>query len=123
MPSLQYQFDVDRICDAGSEARSVMISVADTRVRVDVESLTGPNNSQLTLSIPAQQIAPIVLEDFCWAETDTIESQEALLIHGALSAQASLLCGDGATEKTVYASKSLDVLLRCVRKSEPAISR
>lgn len=123
LPSLQYQFDVDRTCDADSKARSVMISVADTRVRVDVESLTGPNNSQLTLSIPAQQIAPIVLENFCWAEAETIESQEALVIRGAFSAQAALLCSDGTTEKTIYASKSLDVLLRCVRKGEPVISR
>ena len=95
LPSLSYDFELDTHC-AGGEAQSLMLSVADSRRRLDQEGLQQPDSISLTMAVPAKQIAPLQVEEFC---TDESTGEGMLVIKDVLSAQMSLVCvvSDGET--------------------------
>ena len=116
LPRLHYEFQVRTRCARGKDLESVMISVADTRKRFAGELLGDGMQSKLAMSVPAKQIAPLNIAEFC--STDSPGDKDAGLVRktisGALSVQASMLCADAMGEQLTYASASLDVSLNCV---------
>lgn len=122
LPSLSYEFALDASC-AGGVAQSVMLSVADSRRHLDQASLQ--QGSEVSMSVPARQIAPLQIETFCTAETVTAESEtesaQLLRIEDVLSVQLSLVCahddGETVAETISYASLGLDVELACTPES------
>ena len=69
------------------------------------------------ITLPAQQIAPVVVDGFCSAVADT-ESAAEKWVRGFVTAHISLRCTGTEGESITYASRSLDVLLVCEREPE-----
>ncbi|MEX2497070.1 MAG: hypothetical protein WD448_13325 [Woeseia sp.] len=132
LPSLEYAFQLEARCDDDWEAESLFLSVADTRTSLSKHRLHESPDLQIQLHVPAEQIAPVVLREFCVIDAREEGSGTAMqaggvalsgnppvvTYGGALSAQASLRCSKGAEQQTVYVAKPLDVELSC----EPGVS-
>jgi hypothetical protein len=137
LPSLDYIFRVEARCHNDWKPESLSLNVADSRVSRTAAQLADNPDQQLEMQIPANQLAPLAMRNFCVigegregsaaegpttdgkGETapDRPESPEPttheLTISAALSAHASLRCSNGEEQKTVYVSQPLDVTLIC----------
>lgn len=118
LPKLPYTFHVEAECAAGLVPQSMLLSIADTQKRVSADSIQGW--TEITVTIPAGQIAPLTIAGFCLSATDTEQQQNnRITVHGALSAQAALLCSDGNSEQMIYASLALDITVHCMEPGLP----
>ena len=112
LPGLSYEFVVNAVCPDGLSPESISLSIADTRI-------TNPLNDSaaaqvpLTVNVPASQIGPVAVDQFCTTDTIAQEGHHTLHLASVLSAQSALLCVGEADNDMTYASTSLDVLLRC----------
>ncbi len=110
LPSLDYAFAIRANCPEPGRASSVSISIADTRQRFDLqESDSGLLDADF--SIPAEQLAPLVTDGFCVA--GDAASEAPLVVRGALTSQASVLCTSGDEQSLYFASEPLAVKLIC----------
>lgn len=118
LPTLEYRFKIQTQCTDSRSPGSLSLNVADTRKSLAADQIVSGGPTEISLRIPASQIAPLVVEDFCVMPGDkiidgTVEAAMQMTIPSALSAQASLLC-EGAEDKTMtYVSRPLDVALVC----------
>lgn len=124
LPAIEYQFDVRVECDDNWAAESVSVSVADTHRALGADQIGEDRQGDIRLLVPAKQIAPLVLEDFCVA-ADTAEDRGARVGHGesrkipaALSVQASLLCRTETEQKMTYTTQPLDINLICAEAED-----
>ena len=120
LPTLEYTFEIQTHCSESRSPESLSLNVADTRKSLGAEQIISDGPTEISLRIPASQIAPLVIEDFCVLELagngDTINELPArITIPAALSAQASLLCADDEDKAMTYVSRTLDVSLVCER--------
>jgi len=124
LPDLEYQFRLTVECAESFSAQFLSLAIADSRRTVDGDSISNNGGaSELTITVPRDQLAPIVVSDFCVdlaADSDAREPASAsgrslmnLTIPAVLSAQASLVCANGNTQEIAYSSRPLDVLLVC----------
>jgi hypothetical protein len=114
LPGLQYAFRVEASCASGLMPDSMLLSVADTRKRVSASDIQSGSESDIMINIPAGQIAPLTVEGFCLASSDSDQHQnDRVTVQGVLSAQASLLCSGENGQQITYASQALDVTLTC----------
>ena len=119
LPALEYVFEVSARCAEPFDAGAVSLTVADSRRSVDAEELE--RNDAVRLTIPAAQLAPVPVNDFCIEPDDSGEDgaahdggrSETLTLPSALSASASLLCVSETERRMTYASTGLDVKLVC----------
>ena len=135
LPPLEYEFALTPACATPLTPQSVTVTVADTKTTLGATELADSNEIRLSLTVPAEQIAPVTVAEFC-SLPDTDESAETrvepaagdpvtvvelataqVTIAGTLSASASLRCGDGQDETIVYATELLDVTLNCSAES------
>jgi hypothetical protein len=123
LPSLEYQFVLTANCPAALSARSVSLSIADTRVALEEHELDQTGRLELSVSVPAMQIAPVAVNNFCTRVDEEPEQiqQTSLRIPAVLSVQAALTCGGEEGSEVTYASRSLDVVLRCELREDAAI--
>lgn len=130
---LEFRFQLRYACRAPLAPRSLMLTVADTRQPVAQNALAG-SSARVAVTLPAEQIAPVVVNDFCGADA---AADAPLTLAAALAAQVSLRCGspeagpgqdradDGDepavpdVEEIVYRSVPLDVVLVCTRAPDP----
>ena len=137
LPKLAYTFDVDAQCAQEMKPVSLLISVADTRKMLTGEAIGDDPAIVVTLDVPADQIAPIAIRDFCMITSSSDATVEPALtgsgsrnLPAILSAQASMRCAavmEESTsdpqmphEETVYASTPLNVILNC-QIPEPSV--
>ena len=124
LPGLRYNFALTMGCPERMPAQWISLSVADTRVVLDLDSddLGSRSRVEVSIDVPAAQIAPIAVEDFCTRhEGGNLEAQsESVIIPAVLSAQAALTCADEERSEMTYASAVLNVLLYCERDGSPA---
>jgi hypothetical protein len=142
LPALDYVFRVQARCHDEWKPESLSLTVADSRVFRTAAELVESSNHQLEMQIPANQLAPLAMRNFCMIEeaqegsdaagsSDGMDDETAgnlpeapevtirelttrqLTIDAALSAHASLRCSNGEEQKTVYVSQPLDVTLVC----------
>jgi hypothetical protein len=129
LPSLDYVFRVEAHCHSDWKPESLSLNVADSRVTRTGTELEGNANQQLELKVPAKQLAPIAMRDFCVidpategsaaeAETpdrhrDTTARPDQMTVGAALSVHASLRCSLGDEQRIIYVSEPLDVTLTC----------
>lgn len=119
LPKLAYAFHIEAECAAEQAPQSLLLSIADTQKRVAGDRLQ--DGTEVTITIPADQIAPLTIADFCLSAAGPEQQQKSpVTVHGALSAQVALLCSDGNQEQMIYASLALDVTLHCIDK-KPAV--
>jgi hypothetical protein len=117
LPSLDFRFEMEAYCSADLVPMAMSLSIADTRKSLTAEDISAESITSVTLRIPAPQIGPVAVDDFC-IETDESNEKASLTLSSVLSAQASLLCGNDADSWMIYASKSLDVTLLCTVRQD-----
>ena len=124
LPALRYDVVLTTNCPDLLSARSVSLSIADTRIALDAERLNEGPRLEISISVPAAQIAPVAVAGFCTDDDGEPAGPGArsVRIPSVLSAQAALTCADDESTEITYASTSLDVLLRCEVEEEPARS-
>jgi hypothetical protein len=120
LPTLEFTFEIQADCSGSRSPESLSLNVADTRKSLTAEQIVSDGPTEISLQIPASQIAPLVIEDFCVLplEEDSVTVGEApsqITIPSALSAQAALLCAGDEDKAMTYVSRSLDVALVCVQ--------
>jgi hypothetical protein len=126
LPSLEYAFLLSARCGAEFEPLSVSLSIADSRKSLPANHLAElASGVELKMTVPAKQLAPLAIENFCVEnedekKPDTASTEATVLVHAIYSAQASLLCGNDDQQQIVYASRPLDVTLICGAKDEQA---
>lgn len=114
LPAVDYRFDIRPICNTGMLPRSLSLNIADTRIVLADDKFDGDSAISVSVRIPADQIAPIALKDFCAAPAPAATMSARLQhIAGVLSVQASLRCESIETSEVVYASRALDIALSC----------
>ncbi len=112
LPTLEFAFEIHASCLHNRKPTSLLLSVADTRKTLDADDFASGSPVTMTLRIPAAQMGPIAVEDFCHIDSDTNTTQQ-LTISAALSAHASLRCEGETDQKVLYVSEPLDVALTC----------
>jgi len=112
LPALDYWFELAANCPADLEARTISLSVADTRKSFAANITADGETISIPIRIPAAQIGPIAVDGFCLVA----DEEETVRIPAVLSVQGSLLCANEEDSQMIYASKSLDVTLSCKTK-------
>lgn len=117
LPALEYTFEVEARCEDDWTAESLSLNVADSQVAFGPGQLSGGGQQKVVLNVPARQLAPVAVHDFCLLPEDTMprdaEASSRLTIRAVLSAQASLLCASEQERRITYVSQPLDVTLTC----------
>lgn len=132
LPTLEYAFEIAARCRDNAIPQSLSINVADSRRTLSTPELGATGQQKIVLTVPARQIAPIPVNEFCVidavdADNATIVSPvtrtpaptgtnpEQITVAAALSAQISLLCvsESGSEQKMNYVTKPLAVTLTC----------
>ena len=110
-PALEFLLHIDAECDAEAEITSISISVADTQKALTSIDLDDTAPIATRIAIPARQVPPIAVENFCPMESPL--AGEELVVKDALTAHVSLRCTSEAGDSITYASRALHVMLRC----------
>ena len=113
LPALRFNFVIAAHCPGPGEPVSFSLSVADTRVSMDADRLEAGGPLEFSVTVPASQIGPVAIDDFCALDDGERMPQDPMRIPAVLSAQASLLCATDSGNNMTYASESLDVTLHC----------
>ena len=118
LPTLEYKFEIRTHCSDNRSPTLLSLNVADTRKSLAAGQIISDGPTEISLRIPASQIAPLVIEDFCVVQpgengdrTGTAPTQIA--VPEVLSAQLSLLCEGDEDQAITYVSRTLDVSLAC----------
>jgi len=122
LPSLEYVFEIRAHCLLNSNPTSLLLSVADTRKSLHATDISSGSPIEVALRIPAAQIGPIAVEDFCHIADEPVAGNntttDELTISAALSAHISLRCESESDQKVTYVSRPLDVNLICERPDQ-----
>jgi hypothetical protein len=109
LPSLTFAVRIEASCSTPLAAKSISISIADTRINVQADD-TGL--IEKTIRVPTKQLGPITVNDFCVVGGDASSGQQ-LQLRDALSAQLSLRCSGETQESMTYETVALEVALQC----------
>ncbi len=109
LPDLTFPVRIEASCPTALEARSISISIADTRINVQAAD---DGLIEKTIRVPKKQLGPIAVSDFCIADDD-LNSEQQLKLRDALSAQLSLHCSGDNRESMTYQTVALEVELQC----------
>ena len=118
LPTLEYKFEIRAHCSDSRSPASLSLNVADTRKSLAAGQIISDGPTEIRLRIPASQIAPLVIEDFCVVQPGGNGDRNSvahpqIAIPAVLSAQVSLLCEGDEDQAITYVSRALDVSLRC----------
>ncbi len=118
LPTLEYNFEIRVHCSDSRSPALLSLNVADTRKSLAAEQIISDGPTEISLRIPASQIAPRVIEDFCVVQPGGNGDRNSvahpqIAIPAVLSAQVSLLCEGDEDQAITYVSRALDVSLRC----------
>lgn len=124
LPELSYEFSVAAVCPAPLRAESLSLGIADTRASVPAASLRSGTSTHLSMTIPAAQIAPVVIGNLCvGSDAEEPTTANPVRIAAILSVQAALLCVGDSGSEMLYAAEPLDVLLHCEATAAGGLSR
>ena len=127
LPTLEYTLELEATCGDGAVPQSLSVAVADTRARLSARELAAGGRQALVLTVPASQTAPLAVDDFCsvapspvepapgvpLAATGVTPAPSLLEVPDVLSAQVSLVCGEGEGQRMSWFSRPLPVTLAC----------
>jgi hypothetical protein len=115
LPPLSFELRAAYKCRG--EPMSLTVSVADTYRTLGAEDLAGQRATELTLTVPPQQLPLAADSRFCIAgDTD---ATDRMLVPGLVMVHASLRCADAEGTSIHYASTPLKARLVCVREPDP----
>lgn len=110
LPDLDFRLSIDAQCDADQRPVSLSVSIADTRTTLLEERLADATDIAVNLSVPASQVAPIPVDNFCAVDSPAAPE---LVVRDALIAHFSLRCLSEEGESITYATRPLPVALTC----------
>ena len=111
LPALDFRLRTSLSCRGSAE--SLTLSVADTVTTLGRDELSEQSSADVSLSVPAQQVALAASSDFCLVQDPA--SADELTVAGLVTAHASLRCSDGGRSSAHFASVPLEVRLVCAR--------
>jgi hypothetical protein len=111
LPDIEFRLGVSTYCARSGRPESLSITVADTQRTLRTEELQASKTVDVAMRVPANQIAPLALREFC---IDTASAGESVLITTALALQASLRCSRGDDQSIVFAAEALDIRVVCI---------
>lgn len=117
LPDIGFRLGIAAYCANGGQPESMSITIADTRRTLRTEDLKGIGTIDISMSIPARQIAPLALQEFC---VDPASEGDSVLVTSALAVQASLRCSRGEDQSIVFAAEPLDIRVDCIRSADAA---
>ena len=123
LPALEYVFSLNARCADSFAPETVALTIADSRTFLRSAELAGDSaRHEMPLTVPADQLAPLIVGDFCPATGDaamaqrTADNSAVLTVSATLTATASLLCVADNRREMIYTTTPLDIMLVC----EPA---
>ena len=124
LPTVRYSFQLLHRCARSYTPSSLILTVADSRRSFSAEDLAASDGVLRTyLDVPAEQIAPAIVNGFCSTGSDPIaggSDRPVLTLASMMSATASLRCGNEADQRITYSAAPLDVVLVCDRPGTSA---
>lgn len=120
LPPLEFRLSISPYCAKGGRPESLSITIADTQRTLRGEDLQSEMSIDLSIRVPASQLAPFALREFC---VDPAAEGESLMLTAALAAQVSLRCTRAEEQSIVFAAEPLDIRVDCIRstaEAEPA---
>lgn len=113
LPNLDFPLTIEPSCEPGKRIESLSISAADTRQRFAGSDFDAEPVIQTTLSLPPQQLGPLMINRFCITDDEGADGNHSTRIADAFVAHASLHCADDASNAIIYVAVSLDIELSC----------
>lgn len=111
LPELVYRIGIRARCGSAEKPASVSVSIADTQKTLPGEELSGDTDTVVDITIPASQLAPLALGNFC---TGDGRAAGQLLLRDVLTAHLSLRCAsDVGGESITYITRPLAIQLNC----------
>jgi len=92
LPTLDVALTASLECPASAKAASLTVSVSDTHQYFGPEVLADAVSLEAAFSVPAHQLAPVVISNFC--VTGGPADDQGLKLHGVATAQVSMRCRD-----------------------------
>jgi hypothetical protein len=117
LPDIEFPLGISIYCANSGQPESLSITIADTHRTLRAEELQAAKTVDVAMRIPARQIAPLALQEFC---IDTSSEGESVFITAALAVQASLRCSRGEEQSIVFAAAPLDIRVDCIRSTAEA---
>jgi hypothetical protein len=111
LPDLEFVLSIEPRCAPGTDFRSVLVSVADTRLWLGRGDLGDAAVLQALLQLPRPQTGQLRADKFCRTGGDNDDAR--LEIGDALTARLSLRCGNEDRESVAYATLPLEIVLEC----------
>jgi hypothetical protein len=116
LPNLEFELSIETRCEPGSGSRSVVVSVADTRLQLDQDDFGQNGTARTALLLPTRQAGQLRADGFCQPGRDDNDSR--LEVQGAFTARLSLRCDHDELASITYATLPLDVVLECRTKAD-----
>jgi hypothetical protein len=111
LPDVEFRLSLSTHCANGGQPESLSITIADTHMNLRAEELQAGRKFDVAMRIPARQIAPLALHEFC---IDPASEGDSVLITSAMALQASLRCSRGDDHSIVFAAQPLDIRVDCI---------
>lgn len=112
LPEVSFPLSLQAVCSADTAIEFVSVSATDTRLVLRADSFDTDGRADASLVLPGEQLAPLGLDAMCAAE-DADHGARPVLVAGAFSAHASLLCIGESRRRIVYETLALDVRIEC----------
>jgi hypothetical protein len=117
LPDIEFRLSVSTHCANNGRPESLSISIADSQKTLRGEALQSTLPIDVSMRIPAGQLAPFALREFC---VDPASEGESLFLTAALAAQLSLRCSRIEEQSIVFAAEPLDIRVDCIPSAEEA---
>jgi hypothetical protein len=113
LPAMELSLQASFACPVDTTAESLTVSISDTFRRYGPEEIANASKLETSLSVPANQFAPVLTPDFC---VDGMpQNEKGLLLPGIATAHVSLRCGgENVTPSVHFASVTLPLRLHCL---------
>jgi hypothetical protein len=116
LPDVEFRLAITTYCAHGGRPESLSIMIADTQRTLRTEALQVSRTVDVSMRVPATQIAPLALREYC---TDPASEGDSVLITSALAAQVSLRCSRGDDQSIVFDAEALDIRVDCIGAAAP----
>lgn len=120
LPGLEYTFTAEVNCREPSKPKRLSISIADTRVLLEIAEDGQSSNIKQALQVPATQLGPLQTDGFCIEGNS--ETQTAIVVQGVLTSSASVRCASDNDESIHFASEPLAVRIECAMDDDYVVS-
>lgn len=121
LPTLDVTIVASIECPANATASSLVVSVSDTHQYYGPKALAAAESLEAVFKVPAHQLAPVVIPEFCIKGTP--EDNRSVELHGVATAQLSMRCSDEDDSSSMhFTSVQVPVRLYCLPDGEPEAS-